>query len=304
MERIDGYLVIDGCKKVMSDKDKDHYWVYINGEEYYFKELDNPYNELLGYNACKYLGIDACYTDLAILDGKCGIISKSLRDNSSKLVSGDELLGEYLAHNFDVIKDMGFVGEIAARVKEYGLGDTTRYLSSIYINNLEIIWQALEDRYKGLTNIGEIMEQFVSMYMFTIIFADIDKHPGNWYIMECENSVRLAPIFDNGDILIGYEDGYEPNNVIACFSTNFSDHEVNQINSLKTFFEISSYEYFLMFVSMFDKAVMNFDEIINLCEKQIGREIPKYEKEKIIVSFNKTQEKIQEVIDEYKKRKR
>ena len=41
-------------------------------------------------------------------------------------------------HNFDIIKDMGFVGEIAARVKEYGLGDTTRYLSSIYINNLEI----------------------------------------------------------------------------------------------------------------------------------------------------------------------
>ena len=80
--------------KWLYDKSKDHdYWVYINGEEYYFKELDNPYNELLGYNACKHLGIDACYTDLAILDGKCGVISKSLRDNSSKLVSGDELLG-------------------------------------------------------------------------------------------------------------------------------------------------------------------------------------------------------------------
>jgi hypothetical protein len=297
-------LVIDGCKKVNSDKDKNHYWVYINGKEYYFKEMDNPYNELLGYNACKYLGIDACYIDLAILDGKYGIISKSLRDNGSKLVSGDELLGDYLANNFEIIRDMGFVGEIANRVKEYGLGDTTRYLSSIYINNLEIIWQALEDKYKGLIDIEKVMEQFVYMYMFTILFADIDKHPGNWYIMECENEVRLAPILDNGDILIGYEDGYEADNVIACFSTNFSDHEVNQINSLKTFFEISSYEYFLLFVSMFNKVVMNFDKIINLCEKQIGREIPKYEKEKIITSFNKNCEKIQGVINEYKKRKR
>lgn len=304
MKRIDGYLVIDGCKKINSDKDKNHYWVYINGEEYYFKEMDNAYNELLGCNACKYLGIDACYTDLAILDGKYGIISKSLRDNGSKLVSGDELLGDYLANNFDIIKEMGFDGEVAVRVKEYGLGDTTRYLSSIYINNLEIIWHALEDRYKGLIDIEEVMKQFVSMYMFTILFADIDKHPGNWYVMEDKDGVRLAPMLDNGDILIGYEDGYETDNVIACFSTNFSDHEVNQINSLKTFFEISSYEYFLLFVNMFDKVVMNFDEIIALCEKQIGREIPKNEKEKIIVSFNNNCEKIQNVIDMYKKRKR
>lgn len=305
MERIDGYLVIDGCKKVRADKDKDHYWVYIENQEYYFKEMDNPYNELLGYNACKYLGIDACYTDLAILDGKRGVISKSLRNNKSKLVSGDELLGDYLAHNFDIISDMGFVGVEADNVKEYGLVNTTiRYLNSIYINNLEIIWHALEDRYKDKINISEVMHQFVLMYIFTILFADIDKHPGNWYIMECENGVRLSPLFDNGDILVSYEGGYEPENVIACLSTNFNDNEVNQINSLKTFFEVSSYEYFLMFVSMFDKAVMNFDEIIKLCEKQIGRQIPKYEKEKIIVSFNKTQEKIQEVIDKYKKRKR
>lgn len=304
MERRDGYLVLDGCKKVMSDKDKDHYWVYINGEEYYFKEFRSPYKELIGYNACKYLGIDVCYTDLAILDGKRGVISKSLRDNSSKLVSGDELLGDYLANNFEVIEEMGFVGEVANRVKKYGLGDTTRYLSAIYINNLEIIWHVLEDKYGKKINIEEVMGQFVAMYMFTIIFADIDKHPGNWFIIESNNDVRLAPILDNGDILASYEDECESQNVIACLSTNFNDHEVNQMYSLRTFFETSSYEYFELFVNMFDKVIMNFDEIIKMCEKQIGREIPADVKKQIIVAFNMHCERIRIVIDNYMEKKK
>lgn len=301
MERIEGYLVIDGYKKVDANNDKGHYWVYIDGEEYYFKEMDNPYRELIGYNAAKYLEIDACYTDLAILNGKRGIISKSLRNN--KLISGDELLGDYLVNNFDSVSDMGFVGELANRIKEYGLGDTTRYLSSIYINNLEIIWQALEDRYKSKINIESIMEEFVAMYMFTILFADVDKHPGNWFIIEENNEVRLAPIFDNGDILVSYEDGYDANNVLISYSTNFRDSEVNIVESLKVFFDTSSYEYFLLFVNLYDKVVMNFDEIINLSEKQIGCDIPSYEKEKIIVSFNKHCEIIQDVINSYRKKR-
>lgn len=304
MKRIDGYLRLDGCKKIVSDKDNNHYWIYIEGVEYYFKEVGNKYRELVGYQAAKYLGIDACYTDLAILDGKRGVISKSLRNNKSKLVSGDELLGEYLAHNFDVIRDMGFIGSEADNVEEYGLGDTTRYLSSIYINNLEIIWQALDDRYKDKINISEVMKQFVSMYMFTILFSDIDKHPGNWFIEEREDGVRLAPILDNGDLLINYDDGYEADNVIMSFSTNFKDRETKLVETLKVFFETSSYEYFLMFVSMFDKVFMNFDIILQNVEKQIGREIPDYEKEKIIVAFNKNCSKIQSVIDSYRKRKR
>lgn len=207
MKRIDGYLRLDGCKKIVSDKDNNHYWIYIEGVEYYFKEVGNKYRELVGYQAAKYLGIDACYTDLAILDGKRGVISKSLRNNKSKLVSGDELLGEYLAHNFDVIRDMGFIGS-------------------------------------------------------------------------------------------------EADNVIMSFSTNFKDRETKLVETLKVFFETSSYEYFLMFVSMFDKVFMNFDIILQNVEKQIGREIPDYEKEKIIVAFNKNCSKIQSVIDSYRKRKR
>jgi hypothetical protein len=48
---------------------------------------------------------------------------------------------------------------------------------------------------------------------------------------------------------------------------------------------------------------MNFDEILKLCESQIRREIPEYDKERIIVAFNKHCERIQKVIDSYGKKR-
>ena len=84
------------------------------------------------------------------------------------------------------------------------------------------------------------------------------------------------------------------------FSTNFKDYEVNLVQTLKVFLETSGEEYFDLFVNIFDKMLMNFDAILDMVEKQIGVEIPEYEKEKIIVAFNKNSEKITEIIDSFK----
>lgn len=309
MERVDGYLVIDECKRVVSDKNDEQYWVYIDDEEYYFKptvfDLGNEcvnfaYKELVGYQAAKFLGIDACYCDLAILNGEKGIISKSLRKNGVNLVSGNEILGDYIACNFDIVKDMGMGSELASQTEKYGLGDTTRYFSAMYINNLEMIWQALEYRYEDKINISSVMYQFVLMYMFTIIFGDADKHPGNWFIVEGKDEVKLAALFDNGNIFIGYEEGYDIDKINMNFSTRFKDYEVNLVQTLKVFLETSGEEYFDLFINMSDKILMNFDLILDMVQKQIQGEIPKDEKDKIIVAFNKNQEKINEVIDSFR----
>ena len=70
MKRIDGYLCIDDCDKVIADKDKHHYWVMIDDYEYYFKPAECPHHELIAYYAATILGIEACYCDLAILNGE------------------------------------------------------------------------------------------------------------------------------------------------------------------------------------------------------------------------------------------
>ena len=302
MERIDGYLVIDDYKNVDFDSDRRRYLVYIDGIEYYFKETDMVYEEIIGYNALKFLGIDACYTDLAILNGKRGIISRSFRDNSSKLISGSELLGDYLAHNFDAVAAMGFVGELANWVRLYGIEDKMKYLSSFYVNNLEVICSALEDKYKNKVDIKKIMHEFIVMYMVTIIFGDIDKNPNNWFIMENVNGVRLAPLFDNGELLSYYDDECDPNDVFSIFSVCFEDVNVNQMESLKVFFK--RYDYFDLFNEMFNKVMFNFNEILKMSEVQIGRDIPDDDKGRLIEAFNKHCNRIKGVVDSYSDNKK
>lgn len=111
MERIGGYLVIDECKNVEVDNSRSHYWVYIDGEEYYFKPIryHGNYNELIAYYGGMLLGIDMCYYDLAVLNGRYGYISKSLRGEDVGLVSGDDILLEYIKddNNVDSLLDMG-----------------------------------------------------------------------------------------------------------------------------------------------------------------------------------------------------
>lgn len=304
MERIDGYLVIDDCKRVVSEKDDEQYWVYIDGEEYYFKPTvfgsrNYAYNELLGYHAAKFLGLGACFCDLAILNGEKGIISKSLRNDKVKLVSGSEILGDYLALNFDMVKDMGFDKELADSVYEYGLSGDKKYFSAMYVNNLEIIWHALEYRYKDKININEVMHQFILMYIFTIIFGDADKNPNNWFIMEDGDDISLSYLFDSMDIFIGYEAGYDPDKMTMSFSTNFKDYEVNLEESLKTFFKTSPREYYNWFVAIFNKVIMNFFVILEEIEKQIGMKIPLHDRNRLISNFNKNSLRIIEVIDSF-----
>ena len=304
MERIDGYLVIDEYERVVSDKDDDHYWVYIDGEEYYFKPTvfcsgNYAYNELLGYHAAKFLGLGACFCDLAVLNGEKGIISKSLVNDKVRLVSGSEILGDYLALNFDVVKDMGIDKKIANVVYEYGLSGNMKYFSAMYVNNLEIIWQALEYRYKDKIDINEVMHQFVLMFIFTIIFGDADKNPGNWFIIEDGDNISLSYLFDSADIFIGYEAGYDPKKMTMCLSTNFKDYEVNLEETLKRFFKTSSREYYNLFVTMFNKVLLNFLGILDEIEKQIGVTIPLYDRNRLISNFNKNSLRIIEVIDSF-----
>lgn len=261
------------------------------------------YEEVIGYNILKFLGIDACYNDLAILDGKKGIISKALINNKGKLISGSELLGDYLANNFDAVSDMGFVGELANSVKKYGL-DTTRYFSSFYVNNLEVIRGALEDRYKDNIDINSVMNDFIVMYIITIIFADIDKNPNNWFIIESDDKIKLSSIIDNGEMLSYYDGECNVDNVFSAFSVSFKDSNLNQMESLKVFFDTYGYESFCLFRDMFNKVLFNFDEILKMCEVQIGCDIPDVDRERIIVAFNMHCERIQKVIDDYIEKKK
>ena len=109
MEIIQGYLVIDGCRKRLANARQKHYWVYIEDEEYYFKPCNmlKAYKEKMGYYVAKLLSIDACFYDFAILDGNCGCISNSMRAPNCKLIPGELILMEYFSSSSSFLGQLG-----------------------------------------------------------------------------------------------------------------------------------------------------------------------------------------------------
>ena len=304
MERVNGYLVIDGCKREVVNNEMGQYFVYIDGEEYFYKPITYHYKELVAYYGAKMMGIDGCFYDLAVLDKEIGYISKSFRNKNARFILGEELLNNYLngerrikgrlIKNIDIINDMG--------VRALSMNDSNdyvdvNYLGSDDLNNLEVIWQALEDRYKDKINISEVMEQFVLMYIFTIIFYDTDKHSGNWGMLENDNNVRLVPLFDNEFILNDCYSG-------VGLSVNFNDYNFDIMDSLINFFKISSKDFYNLFVSKFEMVEGNIENIFELVEMQIMVKIPDYDKECMQMMFDDNCSYIRYVLDGFKTKNR
>lgn len=306
MDRIDGFLCIDGCEKVLAHehhKKNNHYWVYINGEEYYFKPTDNCYNELIGYHAAKFLGIDTCYCDLAILNGQKGIISKSLRNEKINLITGMQILNEYVYSSISNLywtKKMLDKSDIMKKIWfDDKYRDKSEYISN-GINDLENIWHALEYKYKldKRFNIEKVMHQIITMYIFTLLSYDTDKYAVNWSIMEYEDDIKLAPLFDNEDSFNYTKDKLNQNYRINL-STNPENYNCNQLEAIEVFLKTSSSEYYDMFFEMYEKIFNNFNKIIENAEKQIGTSISLSKKLIIVNGFYKNMHQIRNFIEEY-----
>lgn len=161
------------------------------------------------------------------------------------------------------------------------------------LNNLEIIWQALKYKYKNI-DIEKVINEFVMMYLFTILFVDIDKHSGNWFIIEDRNSVRLASLLDNELILNEYCE-------VIGLTTNTKDNK-GIFNSLEVFFNISSSKYFDLFINMYGKLRNNFDYIFDMIERQLEIKISFKDRRDIIKKFDYFEVNFSDVIGRFKKR--
>ena len=71
-------------------------------------------------------------------------------------------------------------------------------------NSLEIIWDALNYRYRNRPNkeeiVSKIMTKISKLFIFDILTMQCDRNGSNIEIMESDNTVDLAPIYDNEGI--------------------------------------------------------------------------------------------------------
>ena len=310
MKRENGFLCIDNCKRKQANehfKKTDHYWVYINGEEYYFKPTEHHYNELIGYHAAQILGVDACFCDLAILDGEKGIISKSLRKEDTKLTSGYEILEDYAyssISNLYWIKKM--IGRSYVRYefdRNYRKEDAS--IPERILHDLENIWHALEYKYKDDKRYDseKIMNQIVKMFIFMLLSYDEDRFSFDWLIEESKNDIRLAPLLDN-EFSFNYDEYKHKQRQYISMSPNSKTSDYSQLELIKEFLNISSSEYYDLFVTMYNTLYNSFCKVIQNVESQIGTKIPEAKRNEIYDGFIKNMDAIYENVLKHKSNKK
>ena len=308
MKRNNGYLDLNAYFKEVKDRngwpnymllakgiieqstyDDRQYWVEINGEKYYFKPSNFPFDELLGFYIAEFLGLNATPYDLAEMENMehktvKGVISKSYKKKDAKYLKFYELLEEYYKNDSETINNMGLSD------------DWQKYYEGPYymdMSNLEIIWQALEFRYKNRkeVNIAALMDNIVDNYIFSILTRANDKGPQNWEIEESSEGVNICPIADNE--LIFYD------TVTMTYSVDFNDIEKDIKESVKRFLMFSTDKHLKQFLRLF--RTFNFDTlllIIKKVEEQIGISIPDEVKSRYITNFKLNQREISDAINE------
>ncbi|MBE6156854.1 MAG: hypothetical protein E7161_03815 [Firmicutes bacterium] len=276
IRRINGYLDLDNylSKNQVQESYIDYqYWITIDNEEYYFKLTKYPYAELLAYELATFLGFNATCYDLAIYEENKGVISKSYRHFGCNYISGNRILRDYIRFqkNVQISKEMGLIDN--------------DYLAPRSLNNLEIIWQAIENRYKDTSltiNMKEIMDNIINQFIFYILAAQNDGMPHNWELEESPTKVSVVPIFDN-EMCFRVKGGKYPANRL---STNFNDEGTSNYEILEEFLKVSSSEFIELFLEKFNLLSIDvFLQLIAKVEDKIGCEMPKDIKESYIHVF-------------------
>jgi len=313
MDRINGFLNInsylDEIKKRenLDDLDlyskgyirksfahKTHSWIKINGGEYYFKETDHPYAEVLAYEVAKFLNINATPYDLATFNGITGTISKSYRKEGCKYISGTKILNEFLNEegNLEYLESMGFdKNRIAHLYNDIHIAKE--------ISNLEIIWSSISERYKKKNikvDMSAIMRSLVEQFIFNILVLQNDGFPQNWELEESKDGVKVVPIFDNELCFIICQFDIYPRNLL---STNFDDAGKNNYDILKEFLSISSSEYVELFLEKFNILTEEiFVKLIENVEEKIGCNLSDDVKTTYINNFVFNRQQINQVLRE------
>lgn len=251
---------------------KTKFWLITNDGRYFFKAVKHReylYKELIAEELAKDFGIPCAHYDVAVFNDFTGVISK------------------------DIFKK----------------DDNHFYLSQLLItekyNNLEDIWDMLLLSYRDEGIAGKLMKQLVDIFMFDVLIGNTDRHSENMELVENENGVNFAPIYDNLFMLKRYaiENGIysitidrdDSESKIRCDENN---------NLLYRFLNVSTDEYLEIFKSkLWVISEENISNAINRVQKRIRHEIDEDIKEFIKERFNMNNMYINRVLKRVDQRK-
>ena len=233
----------------------------IDNDIYYFKEVPNRelVLELISKFIAYVLGISYLNESIAILNDKYGLLSKSYLKDNDKSYSMHSLMQNYFYENNDEDELLDY-----------------RKLASL--NNLEDIWFALEDRYEDKDIVKNLMDGITNIFMFDLLIEESDRTLRNIEIIESDNMVTLAPLYDTSSILSDKK---------TALGVNEDDYLKSDIEKLDKFLEISDSSYKEKFYNYIDTLdSIGIEKIIEETEKENDIVIDNSLKDEIITKFN------------------
>lgn len=230
----------------------DKFWILSEEGEHLalFKgqqDVNQAYAELISEEICKILGIRTAHYDLAIFDGKQGIISYDFMQEFDSYDSGFDVIADFYENNLIDNQEMSNL---------YGIDDNRDSIEEVVtkLNNLEDIWAILENRYRDAPNkqeiVSNILDQLVDVLLLDILTTNVDRHCDNWGIVHDGDKLMVAPLFDNERILGLYrtkagflgKNGENLNDKNLLFTTENSLFS-KPFEVLNHFLDVSSNEY-------------------------------------------------------------
>lgn len=245
--------------------------IMVEQELYYYKyvsSIANTYNELIASEIAKQFGIKCADTDIGTIDSNIVILSKNFVMNS-KFIKMDDILKEV-----------------------YDVEDSDLY------NNIEDVSYALKKKYNK-----DLKDDITKIFLFDMLIANGDRHSQNYGILEKDNRVSLAPLFDNEEML-GSDYLFEN---IYSFGVNRQDYYGN------LYANYSILEKFLSTTNDYDlflekkKEIINKENIENILRKVESKlnhnKIPSRLREKIKERFEFNYRTINRILKEKKQMK-
>lgn len=270
-----GFIDIDKLEKenVIHLKPNRLISFFYNNKSYFYKKtkrVGDCYNELIAEEIAKELGLPVAHYDLATYDNEIGVLTERFYQQGDRLIYIEDILKACYKEE-----------------KEIELQ-----------NNLEDIWYALDRRYKDKMLVAKLISQLVSIFIFDILIANIDRHSANLIIVENKEGINFSKVFDNENMLNtisihdgGYALGVDRDDYFR------SECELKE-NFLSKFLSISSSFYKDLLKEKLEIiSEENIEKILQKVEKRINTDINSYIRENIKKCFITNYETINKTLN-------
>ena len=232
----------------------------IDNDIYYFKEVPNRelVMEMISKSIAFLLGIPYLKESIAILNDKYGLLSKSYLKENDKSYNLHNLMQNYFYEYNDELLD---------------------YKKLASLNNLEDTWFAIEDRYEDEDIVKSLMDGITNIFMFDLLIGESDRTLRNIEVIESDNNVVLAPLYDTSSILT------DKNTALGVDEDDYLKSDIEKLDKFLENSDSSYKEKFYSYLNTLDS--IGIEKIIEETEIENDFIINDSLKDEIITKFNK-----------------